>query len=110
MPNVKLFVDQARFAQDAGIIAAALGPLREVICREFRVQPSACQIAALPVMGLSDQPGVNVEIQFLATPERTPERIRAVCSVLRAHLEKTIGAGIALRATPLDRATYVALK
>ncbi len=51
-----------------------------------------------------------MEFQYLATSERTPERIRQVCSAFRDLLTAAMGVTTAVRATPLDPLTYVALK
>lgn len=110
MPNIKLFVDQALLATRDGEIRAALGPLRDLACRELSVPASACQLAVIGVIGLQDQPLANMEFQYLALPERTPEKIHQVCAVFQDFLFAPLGLKAAIRATPLDRATYVALK
>lgn len=110
MPNVKIFVDEHLLALRKSDIEAALGPLRQLLCDELKVPASACQIAVLPVIGLEDQPLANMEFQYLATPERTPDRIREACVVFRNFLASPLGEPLAVRATPLDPATYVALK
>jgi hypothetical protein len=81
-----------------------------VACHELAVPTSACQLAIIGVIGLPDQPQANMEFQYLATSERTPERIRQVCSAFRDLLTAAMGVTTAVRATPLDPLTYVALK
>ncbi len=110
MPNVKIFADKDLLAARRSEIGAALEPLRRLLCNELKVAPSACQIAVLSVLGLADQALANVEIQYLANPERTPERIKAACLALRESLTKPLGILPAVRATPLDPASYVAVK
>ncbi len=110
MPNVKIFVDQALLDSRREVIAAALPRLRDALCAQLGVTPAACQLAVLPVMGLPDQPLANMEYQYLATPERTPDMIRAASAHFRALLTDPLGCVPAVRATPLDPATYVALK
>ena len=61
-------------------------------------------------MGADGQAAANMELHYIARPERTPERIRAACTVFRALLEGALGAVPEVRAMPLDPATYVALK
>lgn len=110
MPNIKLFVDQDLLAARNTEIRALLGPLRDVACLELSVPASACQLAVIGVMGLDDQPLANMEFQYLATPERTPEKIHQVCARFQDFLIASLGVKAAIRATPLDKATYVALK
>ena len=110
MPNVKIFVDDAVFDELRDALAAALLPLREAICAQLSVPVVACQLAVIPVMGIEGQPIVNMEIQYLAKAERTPAVIEAACTVFRAVIEGFIGSTPAVRATPLDPDTYVALK
>ena len=110
MPNMKLFVDHHLLASREAEIAALLAPLRELACSELAVPASACQLAVIGVVGLPDQPLANMEFQYLATPDRTPERISQVCAAFRAFLSAPLGTTPAIRSTPLDPATYVALK
>ena len=110
MPNIKIFVDETVFAARRDALRSTLGPLRESVCTELAVKPEACQIAVIPVMGAEGQALANMELQYIARPERTPERIRAACTVFRALLEGAIGTLPEVRATPLDPSTYVALK
>ena len=110
MPNVKIFVDENVFADRREALCAALGPLRDTICTELSVPVAACQLAVIPVVGMDGQPVANMEIQYLANAERTPEMIQAACTAFHAVIEGAIGAVPAVRATPLDPATYVALK
>ena len=68
------------------------------------------QIAALPVVGLPDQPQVNAELLILPRSGRTPERIRAVAGTMRQMLEQASGLDVAVRVGMLDPETYLALK
>jgi hypothetical protein len=110
MPNMKLFVDQDLLGERGAAIAAMLAPLRDLACHELRVPASACQLAVIGVIGLKDQPLASMEFQYLATAERTPERIGEVCAAFRSFLAASMGITPAIRSTPLDPATYVALK
>jgi hypothetical protein len=110
MPNMKLFVDKDLLSRREAEIAAMLAPLRDLACRELAVPASACQLAVIGVIGLPDQPLANLEFQYLATPARTPARIGEVCAAFRAFLVQPLDTSPAIRATPLDPATYVALK
>lgn len=110
MPNMKLFVDQELLSARHAEISAQLGPLRDLACHLLSVPASACQLAVIGVIGLKDQPLANMEFQYLATAERTPERIGEVCAAFRSFLAASLGITPAIRSTPLDPTTYVALK
>jgi hypothetical protein len=72
MPNVKIFVDEAVYADRKDALRAALPKLRDTICVELSVPVAACQLAIIPVMGMEGQPAANMELQYLATQDRTP--------------------------------------
>ncbi len=110
MPNVKIYVDETVYADRKEALTDLLLPLREAITVALKVPPAACQLAVIPVLGLPDQPVANFEIQYLGTPERTREVISEACTVFRELVAGAIGASPAVRATPLDPDTYVALK
>ena len=110
MPNVKIYIDEHLLATRKAGIVEALEPLRRLLCEQLKVAPSACHIVIQPVIGMADQPLASMEFQYLSNLERTPERIRSACSVFRDFLIGPLGCSPAIRATPLDPATYVALK
>lgn len=110
MPNIKLFVDHSLLATRDADIRALLLPLRNLACRELTVPPSACQLAVIGVIGLPDQPLVNMEFQYLAKPERTLDLIEEVCAAFRAYLAASLDTHPAVRASCLDPAKYVAIK
>ena len=110
MPNVKIFVDDAVYTARGRALREMLPSLRAAICEQLSVPAEACQLAVVPVIGMEGQPSANMEIQYLAKPGRTPEMITAACTALRDVVEAAAGSRPAVRATPLDPATYVALK
>ncbi|MCE5973146.1 hypothetical protein LZA78_06620 [Sinirhodobacter sp. WL0062] len=111
MPNVKLYVDDTVWPAHAETLRASLQPLRELLCVELAVSVEACQLAIVPVIGLADQPQVNIELAILPRPERTPEKLRALGETLRGRIAPASGgARVAVRYTTLDPVTYVALK
>lgn len=110
MPNVKIYVDHAIWAEREAPVRAALGPIRDLLCRELKVDVSACQLAILPVHGLADQPAVNLEVLILPRPERSRALIAGLCERLQAMLAEAAGAHSAVRAAALDPETYIALK
>lgn len=110
MPNVKIFVDQIVFETRRTAIDSMLPKLRESLCVELSVPVAACQLAVIPVLGMMDQPQANMEIQYLGTKDRTSQMITAACTVFRDIVQSAVGSVPAVRATPLDPTTYVALK
>lgn len=110
MPNMKLYVDARIWAGAAGPLGAALPGLRETLCRLFAVEPVACQVAVLSVLGLEDQPQVNVELTMLPRPDRTREMVTAAAAVIRDEVAAALGTRVAVRIASLEAATYVALK
>lgn len=110
MPNVKIYVDETLFPACRDPLVAALGPMRDYLCREFRVDVPACQFAVLPVVAMPDLPRVNVEIQILTKADRTRDRVTAIGLHLRGMLAEATGTHVAIRISGLDAETYVALK
>lgn len=110
MPNVKIFIDEGLYAERKEQIKDMLPSLRETLCETLSVGAAACQLAVIPVLGLPDQPLANLEFQYLGTESRTPDFIRGLCIQYRDILEGVLGCVPAVRATPLDVNTYVAVK
>lgn len=110
MPNVKIFVEEALFANQGGALRNALLPLRDILCRGFGVDISACQFAVMPVMAMPDLPLVNVEMQILPRADRTRDAVLAVCQSVRDLVETAAGTHTAIRVSFLDPVTYIALK
>lgn len=110
MPNVKIYVDETIFPACRDRLAAALGPILDMLCRALTVDRSACQVAVMPVLAMPDLPGVNVEMKILPRPDRT----RAVLLDVAARLQEMVGAAtgshVAVRIATMDPATYIALK
>ncbi|GLS86993.1 hypothetical protein GCM10010873_19670 [Cypionkella aquatica] len=110
MPNVKIFVDQNLYPAVSAPLATALGPIRDMLCHELAVDVPACQFAVMAVGGMADLPLVNVELAIMPRPERTRERLLAVCTNLRSMVGHATGTHVAVRMTALDPETYIALK
>ncbi len=110
MPNVKFYVDETLPETSVMALKSALLPLRDMLCTSLKVDVSACQFAILSVVGLADQPKINVELMILPKPERTQEVVREVCRTLREMVGEATGHHVAVRAAALDPKTYVALK
>ncbi len=110
MPNLKVYVDRDLFERRGAPITAALGPLRDALCAGMKVTPDQAQLAILPVHGLPDQPLVNVEFNYLPKPDRDRAVMTSVCETLRRIMAEAAGSHVAVRATALDPAGFVALK
>ena len=110
MPNVKIFVDETLYPACRDSVAAALEPIRSMLCQELNVDVSACQLALLPVLAMLDLPRVNAEMQILPRPERTRDHMIMVSQRLQEMLRSATGTHVAVRVTSLDPETYIALK
>ncbi len=110
MPNVKIFIDETQYDEIRSGLAALLPDLRTELCSSLKVDNSAFQIAIIPVLGMSDQPRINVEMQLLPRPERTREAVCELAGQVRASLGKITKEHVAVRVAMLDAASYVALK
>ncbi|THD71616.1 hypothetical protein E7681_17580 [Thalassobius vesicularis] len=110
MPNLKLFVDQDLLAERKAELSAALEPLRACIMERLEVPASAVQVAIVPVIGLPDQPLINVEIHIMPRPNRTRPVLESFGAEVKKLVEAASGASPAFRCMQLDAETYVALK
>lgn len=110
MPNVKIFVDESAYPALQPGFAALLPDLRAQLCTDFAVDPPACQLAVIPVLGLPDQPPINVELSILPRPERTRAAVTAAATRLRETIGAATGRHVAIRIALLDAESYVALK
>lgn len=110
MPNVKIFVDDALYPDVRVPLARALGPIRDMLCRDLAVEIPACQFAVVPVGAMPDLPRVNVEMAILPRPERTRDVMLTVCGKLRGMIAEVTGTHVAVRVMALDPETYIALK
>ena len=110
MPNVKIYVDDALYPDCREKLANALGPIRDMLCRDLMVEVPACQFAVIPVCAMPDLPRVNVEIQIMPKSERTRHVVLAVCANLRDMVQAATDTHVAIRVMALDPETYIALK
>jgi hypothetical protein len=110
MPNVNIHIDHGLLLKVGPAVDAALAPLRDLLCERFAVSAAACQLAVIAVRGLPDQPQVNLELSILPRPERTRDRVTAVCAEVQALMTQAAGMHVAVRCAQLDPETYVALK
>lgn len=110
MPNIKIFVDETIYPECRDSLAAALEPIRAMLCRELKVDVPACQFALMPVLAMADLPRVNAEMQILPKPGRTRDHMLSVGRTLQEMLRSATGTHVAVRVTSLDPETYVALK
>ncbi|MGV1772440.1 hypothetical protein GOZ97_19430 [Agrobacterium vitis] len=110
MPNLKIYVDETIFEASRASLHEALPRIRDLLCEAFQVAPSACQLAVIPIVGLPDQPQLNIELLILPHAERTEAVVRAAAEKLRDLLNTVTGKRSAVRIAHLDPVTYVALK
>lgn len=110
MPNLKIFVDETLYPGCKPALAAALVPIRAMLCKELQVEVPACQFAVMPVGAMPDLPRVNIEMAILPRPDRTRELLLSVCGKLRDMVEDATRTHVAVRVTALDPETYIALK
>lgn len=110
MPNIKIFVDETEYSALRRDLPALLTGLRDLLCAAFAVDARACQLAVIPVLGLPDQPAINVELNILPRPERTRAAITAAATHLRDAIGTATGRHVAVRIALLDAEGYVALK
>ena len=110
MPNLKIFMDETVFGQHRQAMIQVLEPIRDSICLHLGVPEAACQLAIIPVIGLSDQPAINVEIQILPSPDRSRSQIQALGSKVKDILSATACVPVAFRCAQHDPSTYVILR
>ncbi|MBI1218977.1 MAG: hypothetical protein GC186_10555 [Rhodobacteraceae bacterium] len=110
MPNVKIYVEEAVFAEQRAALIEALPSIRALLAEGFNVDVPAFQFAVMPVVAMPDLPLINVELHILPKPERTRAAVLAVCADLRALIEGVAGCRAAIRVMTLDPETYIALK
>ncbi len=80
------------------------------MCTHLNVSEKACQLALIPVLGIPDQPEVNIELHIMPHPDRTKDRLCSLASALKAALTSLSNCKCAVRITTLDPETYIALK
>ncbi len=110
MPNVKIYVDEAIYPTCRDRLAAALGPVLDMLCHDLTVERPACQMAVMPVLAMPDLPPVSVEMQIMPHPERTRAALLVICAKLRELVGAATGTHVAIRVTTLNPETYIALK
>ncbi|UIJ83199.1 hypothetical protein [Rhizobium leguminosarum] len=110
MPLVKIHVEESVWQSHRDQLIDALKPVREMLCETFKVEPSICQLAIVPVWGVDDQAPVAAEMQILPKPDRTPDLIRGACERLRDVLSEASDSRVVIRTTQLNPETYLALK
>jgi len=110
MPNAKLYIDQTVWETQQTDFKQSLPKIRETLCQYLTVPPTACQLALLPVYGLSDQPAVNIELHLMPNPDRTPDLICELTSELQKTIMSLSQSRCAVRITTLNPETYSVMK
>jgi len=110
LPLLKIYVDEAVGTEPQAKLVEALPALRELLCRELKVDASLCQFSIVSIRGLRDQARVSVEIQLLPKPERARDALISVCGQVREFLLNVSQERAAIRVSMLDPVTYIALR
>lgn len=110
MPNIKIYIDEARFDEVRPAVADMLPGLRTLVCDRLKVDVSACQIAVVPVLAMTDQPAINVEFHILPRADRSREVLRDLAIAVRECIGNACDLTVAVRIATLDPASYVAMK
>jgi len=110
LPLLKIYVDEAMGPEQTDRLAAALPALRELVCRELKVDASICQFSIITVRGLSDQAQLTVEIQLLPKSERSRDLLLDVCGRVREALLEATQERAAIRVNTVDPVTYITMR
>lgn len=110
MPNLKIFVDESLGTEVRDRLHAALPSLRELMCRQLDVDIPLAQFVLVPVLGLSDQAQLAVEMQILPKAQRTREHLVSTCEALREALWAVADVKTAIRVTTVDPANYLVMR
>ncbi|MFC0218906.1 hypothetical protein ACFFJ7_10940 [Pseudochelatococcus lubricantis] len=110
MPLLTIHVDQTIETERKERLTETLPSVRDLLCREFNVDASFCQLAVIEARGLADQARIAVEIRLLPKPERTRDLIISACEKLRGILLEATGERAAIRAFTLDPDAYIVLR
>jgi len=110
LPLLKIYVDENVGAEPRAKLSAALPALRELLCRELKVDASLCQFSIITVQGLRDQAQLSIEMQLLPKPERDREALLPVCDQVRQALLDVTQERAAVRVSMLDPETYIAVR
>jgi hypothetical protein len=98
MPNVKIFVDEPIWTGQRAALSGSLAEVRSVICQRLGATTDLCHVMLVPAVGLSDQAGVYVDMNFRPKPDRTREKIMATCEGIEAVLREVVGGAVRVRA------------
>ena len=110
MPNIKIYVNESVLTVLKPELIAALEPLREMIIGHLDVPKSACQVAIVSILGLQDEPALNVEMHIMPGQKRTRKSLEALGAAIQGMLNEATGSKIAFRCAQLDPETYVILR
>jgi hypothetical protein len=110
LPNIKIYVNESVLTVRKPELIAALEPLREMIIGHLDVPKSACQLAIVSIVGLEDEPALNVEMHVMPGGKRTQKSLEALGAAIQGMLNEATGSKVAFRCAQLDPGTYVTLK
>jgi hypothetical protein len=98
------------WAGQSEALLACLPQLRQLLCEKLGVVPNGCQLTVIVIEGPADQPAVNVEMAYLASPKRTRSRIEDLARAMSDLVGEADATPVAVRCAQLDPRTYLALK
>lgn len=110
MPNIKIYVNETVLTVRKPQLIATLEPLREMIIGRLDVPKSAFQLAIVSIVGLEDEPALNVEMHIMPGEKRTRKSLEALGAAIQSMLNGATGSKVAFRCAQLDPETYVSLK
>jgi hypothetical protein len=104
---VKIFVDEPIWTEQRAALSGSLAEVRSVICQRLDATTDLCHVMLVPAVGLPDQAGVYVDINFRPKLDRTREKVMATCEGIEAVLRKAARGAVRVRATAQNTdATY----
>jgi hypothetical protein len=104
---VKIFVDEPIWTEQRAALSGSLAEVRSVICQRLDATTDLCHVMLVPAVGLPDQAGVYVDINFRPKLDRTREKVMATCEGIEAVLRKAARGVVRVRATAQNTdATY----
>jgi hypothetical protein len=83
LPNIKIYVNESVLTVRKPELIAALEPLREMIIGHLDVPKSACQLAIVSIVGLEDEPALNVEMHVMPGGKRTQKSLEALGAAIQ---------------------------
>ena len=110
MPTLKLYVDAALSHDQIDAVAAAMEPMRALICADLNVTPPECHLVMLQGRALPGQVQINAEMHVMPRPERTRDLLVSVGTRLKEMMANASGASVAVRISQHNAETFIGIK